>query len=140
VLAHAQRLDLLGARLGAPAQRLRAQRERLDADERRLIRALQPVLAQRRQALEMSALRLVRSTAVALQQRHAHVESAAARLDALDPRRVLQRGYAWVESVDGRPVTGVRSVHPGQRVHAVWADGRARADIVDVEPLAPPST
>jgi exodeoxyribonuclease VII large subunit len=135
--SRAQRLDLLAARLGAPAQRLRGQRDRLDALSSRLARALPPVIAQRRQAIDMAALRIARGATLALQQRHARIDATAARLEAQDPHRVLQRGYAWVEAEDGRAVASVHAVRPGQRVRAVWADGRARADIVDVEPLPP---
>ena len=70
----------------------------------------------------------------ALQQR---LEAAAGRLQAHDPHRVLQRGYAWVESADGRPVISALALQAGQAVRAVWADGRAEAVIVSVEPLPP---
>jgi exodeoxyribonuclease VII large subunit len=59
------------------------------------------------------------------------------RLQAHDPRRVLQRGYAWVEAADGRPVVSAWALRPGQAVRAVWSDGRARAEVLDVEPLPP---
>ncbi|MDO8419385.1 MAG: hypothetical protein Q7S90_05050, partial [Rubrivivax sp.] len=62
---------------------------------------------------------------------------AGERLQAHDPHRVLQRGYAWVESADGRPVVSALALHPGQAVRAVWADGSARAEVLDVEPLPP---
>jgi exodeoxyribonuclease VII large subunit len=135
--SRAQRLDLLAARLGAPAQRLRSQRERLDALGHRLARALPPALAHGRQAADLLALRLARSMTLALQHGHARIDAAAARLQAQDPQRVLRRGYAWVEGEDGRPLASAHAVHPGQRVRAVWSDGRARAEIVDVEPLPP---
>jgi len=59
------------------------------------------------------------------------------RLRAHDPQRVLRRGYAWVESEDGRPVVSVQALQPGQTVRAVWADGRALAEVKTVEALPP---
>jgi exodeoxyribonuclease VII large subunit len=74
---------------------------------------------------------------LALQQRRAgeaqRLQERARRLQALDPQRVLQRGYAWVEAADGRPVLSVRALSAGQAVRAVWADGRARATIEEIE-------
>ena len=110
----AQRVDLLAHRLGQPARALAVQIERLNAFERRLKLALR----QRRTA-----------EAQALQQR-------TERLRALDPQQVLRRGYAWVESLDGRPVLSVRALSTGQTVRAVWADGRASAEVQTIESLS----
>ena len=63
------------------------------------------------------------------------LQAMAEKLAAQDPARVLKRGYAWVESLDGRPVLGVAGLRPGQAVRAVWADGRADAEVLRVEPL-----
>jgi len=59
-------------------------------------------------------------------------------LQALDPTRVLQRGYAWVEDGQGRAITAVAGLQPGQTVHAVWSDGRAQAQVLQVERQPPP--
>jgi hypothetical protein len=34
-------------------------------------------------------------------------------------------------------VVSALALRPGQAVRAVWADGRARAEVLDVEPLPP---
>ena len=133
-----QRLDTAALRLGQPARALQAQGQRLNDLARRLglgVRHGQE--AQRREAEGLS-LRLVRAAAAQLQRQRLGLDAAQHRLQAQDPQRVLQRGYAWVESADGRPVVSVRSLRPGQTVRAVWADGRARAEVLDVEPLPPP--
>jgi len=133
----AQRLDTLALRLGRPAATLLAQGQRLQSLEPRLRQALGTQLARQAQAPALLAGRLRRAAAVQLQRLQAHLASARERLDALDPQRVLHRGYAWVEGADGRPVVSVRGLLPGQVVQAVWADGRARAEVVDVVPLPP---
>ena len=155
----AQRLDTAALRLGQPSRKLLAQQQGLDALSRRLglaLRALQArqreqlgVLAQRLQRaaharsdrqdqLNNLGQRLQRAVKVQLQREPLRLEAAAQRLAAQDPARVLKRGYAWVESMDGRPVLGVAGLRPGQAVRAVWADGSAMAELLSVEPLPPP--
>jgi exodeoxyribonuclease VII large subunit len=135
--ASAQRLDGLALRLGRPAASLALQAQALAALEHRLRRAVSVVAARQRQASAQLAARLARAAPVQLQRAQARLAAAAARLDALDPQRVLHRGYAWVEGADGRPVVSVRGLQPGQQVQAVWADGRARAELLEVLPLPP---
>ena len=94
-------------------------------------------LAQRgeRGALELPRLagRLRRALAAQLQAHQLRLSAATQRLQAHDPQRVLRRGYAWVESADGRPVTSAASLQPGQAIRTVWADGRALAVVTSVE-------
>ncbi len=133
----AQRLDQLALRLGQPARALLAQRQRLDDLARRLLRAG----AQRRERLAdapaRQAERLRHALHLRLQALAARLEGAALRLQAQDPQRVLQRGYAWVETEAGRPVVSARALAPGQTVRAVWSDGRALAEVRQVDPLPP---
>jgi len=51
---------------------------------------------------------------------------------------VLRRGYAWVQTLDGRPVVSVAGLRVGQAVRATWADGTAEAEVLRVEALPPP--
>ena len=125
--SRAQRLDAAAARLGRPAQVLAPHLQRLAHQQQRLQRALQS----RRE-------RLGRALQGELQRHRLGLAAAAARLQAQDPQRVLRRGYAWVESADGRPVVSARALNVGQQVRAVWADGRARAEILHLEPAAGP--
>ena len=136
----AQRVDTLGLRLGQPARAVSGQRERLNG----LGHRLQQALAQRRarHADESARLwpRLQRAVQAQLQRCTLQLDAAHHRLTALDPQRVLQRGYAWVESADGRPVLSARLLLAGQSVRAVWADGHAQAQILDVQALPPPGS
>jgi exodeoxyribonuclease VII large subunit len=45
------------------------------------------------------------------------------RLGLLDPRLVLRRGYAWLRSEEGQPLTLAAQAQPGQSVTAILADG-----------------
>ena len=137
--AQAQRVDHLALRLGQPARAVLGQRERLTG----LGHRLQQALAQRRARHGDEPLRLwsrlQRALQTQLQRSGLRLEAASERLQALDPQRVLQRGYAWVEAGDGRPVVSARALQAGQSVRAVWADGHAQAQIVHVQALSPPA-
>ena len=135
----AQRLDTAVLRLGQPARRVLAQQQGLDGLAGRLGQGLRAVQVRRGEQLGRLGQQLQRAVQVRLQREPLRLEAAAQRLAAQDPARVLKRGYAWVESMDGRPVLGVGSLRPGQAVRAVWADGRAIAEVLAVEPLPPSS-
>jgi exodeoxyribonuclease VII large subunit len=137
VQTQAQRLDTAALRLGQPARTLQLQAQRLQDLARRLGLALRHSHALHAQVPQRLAQRLARAAATRLQQQRLAMEGAQQRLQAHDPHRVLQRGYAWVEAADGRPVVSALALRPGQTVRAVWADGRARAEVLDVEPLPP---
>jgi len=138
VQAQAQRVDHLALRLGQPARAVLGQRERLNG----LAHRLQQALAQRRarHADEPARLwsRLQRALQTQRQRCELRLGAAQERLQALDPQRVLQRGYAWVEAADGRPVVSARALQAGQSVRAVWSDGHAQAQIVQVQILPTP--
>jgi exodeoxyribonuclease VII large subunit len=132
----AQRLDTLALRLGRPAAALLAQQQRLLAQGPRLQQALRVQLARQAQAPALLGGRLARAVAVQVQRAQARLAAGGQRLSALDPHQVLHRGYAWVEGADGRPVVSAQALRAGQSVTAVWADGRARAEVQEVIPPA----
>ena len=121
--SQAQRVDGLQHRLGRPAERLQRESLRLTHLKLSLDRALQhpwPVQRQRLQGVQQA---LVRAMQQALQQRHHRVDRLAAQLQLLDPRRVLQRGYAWLQDERGHAVSSARALQAGQRLHATLMDG-----------------
>lgn len=130
----AQRLDGLALRLGPAAAAVVALGERLRATASRL-RAAAPLELQRR-TTRCAHLwhRLLQAANRCTDTAVAHQQALQRRLQALDPRQVLQRGYVWVEDGDAKPVVSARLLRPGQRVRAVWADGSAHAEVLDVRP------
>ncbi len=70
------------------------------------------------------------------QQRHRIVRDVAV-LEAIEPRRVLRRGYAILSSTDGRPVARATAVTTGQAITARFVDGivAARVERIALEPL-----
>ncbi len=133
----AQRLDALALRLGGPARALAAQRQALSSLDQRLRLALRhSVVAAAREPGQLGA-RLVRAMRHQRERHAQRLEAAAQRLAALDPQRVLARGYAWMADAKGQPVLSVHAVSPGERLDAVWADGSARMQVLELRPRDP---
>jgi exodeoxyribonuclease VII large subunit len=130
--SHAQRLDALAQRLGGPAHALTLQRQRLAGGDERLRRALQHGLVHAAHAPAQLGARLVRAMQRQRERQTHLLVSAGQRLEALDPHRVLARGYAWVADAQGRPVPSVQGVKPGARLDAVWSDGSAQVEVLAV--------
>ena len=64
------------------------------------------------------------SIAQRLERASRQCERIEMRLQLLDPRLVLQRGYALLtDTASGHPITSVRQAHAGQAVRAALADG-----------------
>jgi exodeoxyribonuclease VII large subunit len=57
-----------------------------------------------------------------MQQTH-RLDTCRVRLGLLDPRQVLERGYAWLADEHGHALTRAEQISPGQRVQAVLSDG-----------------
>jgi len=133
VRRHLQRLTLLEQRLGASArQAVRTQSQRHDALSARLVRAATVLHAAQPARLDALSARLRRAVTVAHETRRARLAALGSRLEGLDPKRVLSRGYAWLEDADGHAVTSAASLSAGQSVRAVLADGEVSADITHV--------
>lgn len=118
-----QRVDLAASRLGRPSALLARQQLRLGQQAQRLryeVLSNLQLKTSTLQGLEASfPEKLRRAAAVA----HERLERARLRLELLDPRLVLQRGYAWLADLDGSAVTRVRQTHVGQALRATLADG-----------------
>jgi exodeoxyribonuclease VII large subunit len=135
-----QRLDHTATRLGQPARLVLQQTQRLDELQRRRQRALANGCALQKRQLQQLAQRGTRALQAQVSRQRLGLVAATQALQAHDPRRVLQRGYAWIETEAGQPVVSAHALRPGQHMRAVWADGRALAEIKAVEaPSAPAS-
>jgi exodeoxyribonuclease VII large subunit len=133
---HAQTLDVLARRAGAPAARLLAHAHHLDAWARRLEAALRDRQRLPAQALVTLSARLGRATRQDLGQRRERLDVLAARLQAVHPSQVLQRGYAWLQDPQGRPLMRAADLRAGAEALAVLHDGRAQVRVESVLPDA----
>ena len=96
------------------------------------LRALATACQSKTDGLQQRSQRLQRAGQSALTHQRSLLAVATGRLLGHDPQRVLQRGYAWVEAADGRPVVSAHSLQVGQQVRAVWADGSASTEVLSV--------
>jgi exodeoxyribonuclease VII large subunit len=126
-------VDQLSLRLRQPGHRIAREAARLDALSERHGSGLRLRLqAQARQQLDQARC-LRRAVQAGLALRQGALNTQAARLAALDPRQVLQRGYAWMEHPDGRPAMSAAVLVVGQSLRAVWSDGRAEVTVEAIE-------
>jgi exodeoxyribonuclease VII large subunit len=121
----AQAVDTLALRLLRPSQALGRARQGLQSQQERLRAAGLAQVARRRQGADASAARLVRGAERALSQARERLSAAGHRLAALDPHRVLERGFAWVQDEAGAPLVSVARLSTGAKVTAVFRDGDA---------------
>jgi exodeoxyribonuclease VII large subunit len=126
-----QRLDQAASRLGRPSARMAQQQLRLGRCAHRLRYA---AAARLEKAVALNSVAQSRFEE-ALRQRigvaRQSLERLGLQLQLLDPKLVLQRGYALLKDESGRPVTSVGHTRPGQTLHAALADGE-----VDLRVLA----
>jgi len=125
-------------------------RERVQDRGVRLIVALPNLVQNRRAELELCGEKLVGALRVAVSEIHqrgnrtllrfsdaplaaclrvarGRLAGISAHLEAVSPLAVLQRGYALVSDVGGRPLTSAGAVRPGARLRLRFADGEVGA-------------
>jgi exodeoxyribonuclease VII large subunit len=131
--AQAQRLDRLALQLARPTQALARSRERLQNLALRRDHALARALDAERARLPRLAERLHAALRARRGLARALLDVLAARAAALDPSRVLARGYAFALDEQGQAVTSAAAVRPGQALALQWHDGRASVRVEDRE-------
>jgi exodeoxyribonuclease VII large subunit len=121
--AGSQRLDIAAARLGRPLARMNVQQLRLGRSAHRLRYAVLGRMEKERGRIAALDQQLKRAVQGRAQRAAQTLEHSRIRLALLDPRLVLQRGYALLTDEAGRAVTSVHQTHAGQHLSATLADG-----------------
>ena len=121
----AQRLDVLSSRLGRPSARMASHRLRLERLAQQLQFSRTQAVRSHSQNLLRWTERLPQAAQHDLQQRRERLARAQLRLQLLDPRLVLERGYAWLTDENGQAITTVQHLQPGQALMATLSDGEA---------------
>ena len=122
-----QRLDQAALRLARPAAGLRRHAQSLALLEHRLTGAARRGAERQSDRVARLARRwLAAGLAVRAAERQ-RLAALAARLDAVDPRRTLARGYAWLVDERGAPLLSTAQAAVGERLTAWLADGRLEA-------------
>lgn len=136
--AAAQRLDRIALRLARPTEALTRQRRRLALLAQRWGQALPRLQALQEQRLGHLDQRRLRAAPAQLHSQASRLDALQARLAALDPKKVLARGYAWLDDGQGRALSSVAQLTPGSQVHAVLADGEAQMVVLSTAPANEP--
>ncbi len=97
---------------------------RLAVMEARIVpQTLQPRLAAARNTLAATEQRLRSATATQLGTRRAALQVVAARLEAASPQRALERGFALVQTPDGKLARSIADLPLGSTAKLQLADG-----------------
>ncbi|MFN9029001.1 MAG: exodeoxyribonuclease VII large subunit [Betaproteobacteria bacterium] len=99
-----------------------------------------PQLARVRARLESLAVRLQRQPRARLDRLLQRVQQQQQALVHLDPTAVLARGYAIVQTQQGRVVLDAGAVHPGDLLGLRLAHGRVQARAERIEPAVAPAS
>jgi exodeoxyribonuclease VII large subunit len=118
-----QRLDQSSLRLGRPVARMAVQQLRLGRAAHRLGFAVRARMELHDRALATAETALRQATQSRLARANDLLERDRLRLELLDPRLVLQRGYALLTDPSGLAVTRAGQTHAGQDLLATLADG-----------------
>lgn len=123
--SQAQRLDRLGLGLGRPAERLMRQRSRIESLAQRLAHGARASVQLGRTSEQRAGLALAHAVRLRRERLGHALLTLQTRLEALDPTRVVGRGYALVETVQGELVVEPGQLQPGQDLRLTLARGRA---------------
>ncbi len=118
-----QRLDRAQARLGRPSEGLGAEKMQLLRLQQRSGLAMQSRTQRCHNELATLASGLARGVQLTPATARERLHRAALRLELLDPKLVLQRGFAWLSDADGQAITSVAQTTQGQALQATLADG-----------------
>jgi exodeoxyribonuclease VII large subunit len=117
------RIDVAAARLGRPSARIGTQQLRLAGAAHRLRYAVAGRLQTAQTALPGMQAALSNAVANRLRRAHEGLDRQQMRLELLDPRLVLQRGYALLTDLEGAAITSAGQTRSGQALRATLADG-----------------
>jgi len=118
-----QRLDQAAARLGRPSGLVARQQLQLARLAQRMRHGVLLKMQRLTQSHQALAVNLPQALQRSVAQHTDRLDRAALRLELLDPRLVLQRGYALLTDTSGQAVTSVRQTQPGDALRATLADG-----------------
>ena len=131
--AQGQALDWVQSRLGRPSALVAAHRVSAVHLQQRMQQSLSKrmtMLGQKSAAAQTALMRVVQSEAASKRQSQ---QQLGWRLHNLDPRLVLQRGYAWLTDEQNKPITSVHQLSPEQTLTVSLSDGEAGVRVLGLK-------
>ena len=118
-----QRIDVVASRLGRPSARIGTQQLRMSGAAHRLRYAVAARLQAAMTAVPVAQGALAAAFGNRLRRSNEVLDRQRMRLELLDPRLVLQRGYALLTDLDGTAIVNAGQTRSGQALRATLADG-----------------
>ena len=129
-----QALDRAERHLGRPSSWLHQQQSQCSQLGHRLGRGVSQSLNRQQLKLQPMAARFQRGVRDMPMQAQHRLDKFELLLGSLDPALVLKRGYAWLQNQEGRALSSVKDLAPGQTVKARLADGQADLSVNSITP------
>lgn len=124
IQASGQRLDIAASRFSRPSHFITRQQGRLASYQQNLQHAQRTSVARIQNRLSLINTKLALALAYSAMQPKDRLANANMRLELLNPQLVLQRGYAWLATLDGLTIARVGQTHTGQPIRATLMDGQ----------------
>ncbi|MDO8456577.1 MAG: exodeoxyribonuclease VII large subunit [Burkholderiaceae bacterium] len=135
--SQSQGLDRSAQRLGRPSMWLARQQQQLQSQNQRLRYAVSAQVARRIQHVDTLQAHFPSQIRQALVRSEERLQRAGRGLALLDPKLVLQRGYAWITDTDGMTVVDAAQVQPKQALRATLAKGQLDLTVQSANRAAP---
>ena len=130
-----QNLDSLTAAMAAGLNRqIRSAQQHMNVlSQSAALKSPDGYLQQQRKNLELLTNRLISSQNQNITRKNQQYIAAVSKLDAMNPLKVLSRGYAMTTKEQGEVVRSVTQVEPGERITINLSDGRLSATVINKE-------
>lgn len=119
-----QRLDELAVQMARPSRLLAGWEPTLDGLRQRLRQSVSQNLKLQAERLAQCAQRLPAGVSIGLRQHQQTQAQVATRMEAVNPQRVLDRGYAWVTDEEGQVVRTSDSLASHQALNLRLSKGQ----------------
>ena len=130
-----QNLDAMTTAMATALNRqIRSAQQHLDVLSRSpALKSPDGYLEQRRKSLELLSNRLVAAETQNITRKNQQYIAAVSKLDAMSPLKVLARGYAMTQNLDGDVIRSVKQVAVGERLTVRLSDGNLSATVMNKE-------
>jgi exodeoxyribonuclease VII large subunit len=125
-----QRLDRAQQRLGRPSEGLGHEKIRLLRQQQRMLTVINQRLQTGHNLHQRLREQFIRGVQFVPQKAQDALHRAELRLKLLDPKLVLQRGYAWLADNTGHALTATTQLESGQHIQATLVDGRVDLEVL----------
>lgn len=122
-------------RRSSPEQRIRLRQTELTGVTGRLERAMTQRLQDESTRFAQASGMLSQAIGNCLRVKNHHLHTTTEKLTALDPLRILERGYAAVYQENGAVLASAKAAAPGTAIRVRLADGELTARVEEIHDL-----